>query len=106
MDPVVRAALDDARYRLAEMYGDRLLRVILYGSQARGDAHLDSDVDVLVVLKEELDLFKELKKLNQILYEMLEKHGVYMVFQPFTEATYQQRQSPLLVNVHAEGIEL
>jgi predicted nucleotidyltransferase len=36
-----RAALD-------EMYGARLERVVLFGSQARGDARPDSDHDVAV----------------------------------------------------------
>jgi uncharacterized protein len=38
-DPVLsrfRAALD-------EMYGDRIERVVLFGSRARGDAHAESD---------------------------------------------------------------
>jgi predicted nucleotidyltransferase len=46
-DPILkrfRAALD-------EMYGDRLERVVLYGSRARGDARKDSDYDVAVFLK-------------------------------------------------------
>jgi hypothetical protein len=31
-------------------FGDRLDRIILYGSKARGDDHPESDLDVLVVL--------------------------------------------------------
>jgi len=31
-------------------YGDRLVKLLLYGSQARGDARPWSDVDVLAVL--------------------------------------------------------
>jgi predicted nucleotidyltransferase len=32
-------------------FGDRLARVVLYGSKARGDAHSESDLDLLVVLR-------------------------------------------------------
>jgi predicted nucleotidyltransferase len=32
------------------IYGDRLARVVLYGSRARGDAHPDSDYDVAVFI--------------------------------------------------------
>ena len=45
-DPILkrfRAALD-------EMYGDRLERVVLFGSKARGDAGEDSDYDIAVFL--------------------------------------------------------
>ena len=33
------------------MYGDRLERVVLYGSRARGDAREDFDYDVAVFLR-------------------------------------------------------
>jgi predicted nucleotidyltransferase len=38
------------RAALAETYGDRLERVVLFGSRARGDAQPDSDYDVAVFL--------------------------------------------------------
>ncbi len=34
-------------------YGDRLAKIILFGSYARGDFHDDSDVDYLVVLTDD-----------------------------------------------------
>ena len=41
------------RYRAAldNLYGDRIERVVLFGSRARGDAHMDSDYDVAVFLR-------------------------------------------------------
>ncbi len=46
-DPVL------ARFRAAvgELYGERIERVVLYGSRARGDANPDSDYDVAVFLR-------------------------------------------------------
>ena len=38
------------RQRLEAHYGDRLVRAVLFGSYARGEATEESDVDVLVVL--------------------------------------------------------
>ncbi len=42
------------RFRTAvtEIYGDRVERVVLYGSRARGDAREDSDYDVAVSLRD------------------------------------------------------
>ena len=49
MNPRLKAILTELRSRLESLYGDRLVKLILYGSQARGDAEPDSDIDVLVV---------------------------------------------------------
>ena len=58
-DPILkrfRAALD-------EIYGERLERVVLFGSRARGDAREDSDYDIAVFLKGFTDRWQEVERL-------------------------------------------
>ena len=56
------------RRKLDEIYGDRLERVVLFGSRARGDARVDSDYDVAVFLKSVQDRWQELDRLaDQVL---------------------------------------
>jgi len=55
---VVKELVDE----LKKLYGDNLSRVILYGSKARGDATEDSDIDILVVLKNIQKFFFREKK--------------------------------------------
>ena len=50
MNPQVNQIVADLRRRLGVLYGDRLEGVVVFGSQARGDADSGSDIDVLVVL--------------------------------------------------------
>lgn len=50
LDATVRAALLELQRRLAGRFGPRLQRYVLFGSQARGTARPDSDVDLLVVV--------------------------------------------------------
>ena len=48
-DPKVLA---DLRRGLSSLYGDRLVKLILFGSRARGDARPDSDYDIAVFLRD------------------------------------------------------
>ncbi len=50
LKPQERAALAEYLDRLRTRFGDRVLRVILYGSRARGEGDDESDLDVLVVV--------------------------------------------------------
>jgi predicted nucleotidyltransferase len=48
--------------RLSQHFGDRLVEVRLFGSRARGEAHEESDLDVLVLVRgltrqEKIDVF-------------------------------------------------
>lgn len=64
---------------LAALYGDRLDRVLLYGSRARGDARSDSDVDVLVILRGEVDPVAEIRRTEYLVADMSLAHDI--VFQ-------------------------
>lgn len=44
-------ALTRFRAAVTEIYGDRIERVVLFGSHARGDANPDSDYDIDVFIK-------------------------------------------------------
>ena len=55
MDEKVEKILKEIKRYLEEKYGDKIKKVILYGSYARGEATEDSDVDVLVVVDDSLN---------------------------------------------------
>ena len=46
----VDKALDSFVSEVKDLYGDHLMRVVLYGSYARGDFREDSDIDVMVLV--------------------------------------------------------
>jgi predicted nucleotidyltransferase len=59
----ISAALDECTEALRHLYGDRLHKVILFGSRARGDGTDDSDVDLAVVLDGPVAPFEGLKRI-------------------------------------------
>jgi predicted nucleotidyltransferase len=52
LSAAVSHATQQLRGLLVERFGDRLLRLVLFGSQARGEAGPDSDVDVLAIVRD------------------------------------------------------
>ena len=50
-----KVVLNDLSILLRNRFGDNLKDVVLFGSQANGTAHKDSDYDFLIILKEKAD---------------------------------------------------
>ena len=97
------AFLPDLRARLAALYGDRLVRVVLFGSYARGEATADSDVDVLVVLRGDVSQGTETWALADVSLDLLDLFGLVTAFVVIDEDTATQ-DWPLLRNIRADGI--
>src|ERR1700745_4519623 len=101
-DPVLKplgAALD-------EMYGERIERVVLFGSRARGDAREDSDYDVAVFLRDMTDRFAEMDRLADLSTKIIvEDDGPFIHAMPYPARSYDERP-PLMLPVRSDGIDL
>ena len=100
-DPILkrfRAALD-------EIYGDRLERVVLFGSRARGEARQDSDYDVAVFLKGFTDRWQEVDRLIPVVTDIIDDTGAFIHAMPYRAGAYNDRTS-LMHKIRREGIEL
>lgn len=105
-DPELNTLLARARSRLQERYGDRLDSVILHGSVARGTQEAESDVDLLVLLRGELDYFRELRALVDLLYPLqLEAERVISAL-PAAADDYRGGTLQLYRNAAQEGVAL
>jgi predicted nucleotidyltransferase len=96
-----------ARFRaaLAEMYGDRLERVVLYGSRARGDPEPDSDYDVAVFLKNLTNRIAESNRIAIAVSHILSETGAVIHAMPFAAGSYRDR-TMLMHEIRREGQEL
>ena len=92
---------------LQNLYGDRLAKLILYGSFARGDQHEGSDVDFLVVLKDEnIKIGTELRFMNSVLYDLDMRFNTTISAHPTTLQRYTNSDYLYYQNVRREGVEL
>src|SRR6516165_2707233 len=94
------------RQALGRLYGERLERVVLYGSRARGDARPDSDYDVAVFLRDMPDRVAELYRLADLSTAILEDGGEFIHAMAYPAGFYDDEGMPLMYAVRAEGIDL
>jgi uncharacterized protein len=100
-DPVLK------RFRAAvgEIYGDRVDRVILFGSRARGEARDDSDYDVAVFLRGMGDRAAEMNRLADVETDILYDTGAVINALPFLAGSYQERTG-FMHKLRQDGLDL
>lgn len=105
--PQERAALGEYLDRLRVRFGDRVLRVVLYGSRARGEEDAESDLDVLVVVDDGDYQFHREVALEA--FEPSLKHSALISPQVWDRARYEQQRAWQLLffrNLERDGIQL
>ena len=100
-DPVLRAAVA----RIRAHYGERVERIVLFGSRARGDHGPESDYDVAVFLKDLRSRKDERQPLFDIKWQLLEATGKSVNFLPLSRI--DRRGTELLhYDIDREGVAL
>ena len=104
MNDKLSQLLSELRARFEQVYGERLLRLLLFGSQARGDAEIGSDVDVMVVLQGEVRAADEIERTGEIAADLSLQFNTVLSCLFISAERFDRERSPLLLNVRREGI--
>lgn len=98
--------LQSCKQALSQHYGDRLKKLILFGSAARQEAGPNSDLDLLVVLDQPLNYCQELRTIVEVLYPLQLEASHWISAKPAAENEFETGATQLYRNVQKEGIIL
>jgi predicted nucleotidyltransferase len=102
----VREVLEEIKKHLKELYGDKIKRIIVYGSFARGEAGKESDIDVLVVTSDDLDPYTVRKSISDTLFKILLRDGELISLISVPESVLKSKNTPFIQNVKEEGVSV
>lgn len=100
-DPVLK----HFRAAVAEIYGEQLERVVLFGSRARGDADADSDYDVAVFIERAGTFTDESARLAAVSTDILFDTGAVISATPFPAGAYRERTG-FMHELRKDGLDL
>jgi len=106
MNSEIQDILIELRQKLEMIYKERLVSIVLFGSQARGDAVSGSDIDILVVLKGTVNPGQEIAKVGETTSMLSLKHDVVISCAFVSSDRYVAERSPFLLNVRREGVNV
>lgn len=79
--------------QVRERLGEAVQTVLLYGSVARGDERgVGSDVDLLVVIRDEVDRDDMAERVRDLAYDIELERGVVLSLLVLSAEEYEQRQ--------------
>ncbi|MGB0561681.1 MAG: nucleotidyltransferase domain-containing protein [Spirulinaceae cyanobacterium] len=100
---IITAQIKDFAMRL---YQERLAGVVLFGSQARGEAGPDSDVDLLIVLRGAFRYYEEVRRIGEFISDLCLNHDVLVSCCFATEEQWLGEDTAFYRNVHRDGVVL
>ncbi|MGD2092319.1 MAG: nucleotidyltransferase domain-containing protein [Candidatus Aminicenantes bacterium] len=101
--------LHDAKEEIQQLFGDKLRRLILYGSYARNEQEPESDIDIMIMVDESEDGLRKYRYLiADVMGELTIRYGKLI---SLTEVTYNRyidflEVLPFYKNISEEGIEI
>jgi len=106
LNEIEKKAIDELIEKLKETYGENLVKVILYGSKARGDQTEDSDIDIMIILRDFKNKVEEIKKVIAIVSSINFIYEVFISPVILRKNDYETGNLLLVRNVIKEGFDL
>ena len=105
----IEKTLNDFIRQVKELLGDRVKKIILYGSYARGDFNKNSDVDIMILTdlnEKEIEDYRD--KISDIAFDIELDREIYIspIIKNVDKYNARINVIPFYMNVQKEGVEL
>jgi hypothetical protein len=107
LTPDEQAWLDVYRHDLVERYPDTIHQMVIYGSKARGDSHPDSDLDVLLIVRNEAGALR--RSLRRLGYDLAVAFNAVPSILAYTQEEWERRKqsgSPFREAVERDAVSV
>ncbi|MBN2182697.1 MAG: nucleotidyltransferase domain-containing protein [Sedimentisphaerales bacterium] len=104
MEEKIKKLIGRIKAHLRNVYGDKIKKVILYGSYVRGEATSESDIDILLLVDQSLNSFEVRESLSELLFDILLDEGELISVIAIPENLYENYNSPFMLNAKREGL--
>lgn len=106
LDLTLEAILSKLEKHFKTTYKDDLEKIILFGSQARGEARVNSDIDILVILKNQFDSYQENKRNSYFISELCLQYDIVITCLLINSTKWHSGNNAFIRNIKREGIPL
>ncbi|MEP7133494.1 MAG: nucleotidyltransferase domain-containing protein [Chloroflexota bacterium] len=106
MSQRVQKLLKEFKTNITRIYGEQLTAVYLYGSYARGDNMVGSDLDIVVVLKDFKRRAAEIRRTSDFVGDLSLDYEITVSPLFMRENEWETNKFALLRNIKAEGVAL
>ncbi len=105
----IKKAINEFLIKMKDILGNKIKRIILYGSYARGDYNPSSDVDIMILTNmtnEEIEEIREI--ISDVLFDIQTEEDVYIspIIKNIDNYNTKTGFVPFYMNVQKEGVEL
>lgn len=102
----IRDILLELKEELQKRYGTKLKSIMLFGSYARGEQMVGSDIDIAIILDEFSHACTEIERTGDIVSSLSLKFDTLISLVPIKEQDWNKKKTALISNIKREGVAL